>query len=481
MIELVAIAAVLAALYLFLQILGPRPQKIFISTQERQQWAGLLAGRFGKTLYVSNVAATLVSLATVYVFFIGSSQLFGYFIAVCVVSIIAAAPITVRFTNRLLTSPLIAERINQPTASAAAITSLFWSEKTKSVSRTIQVITQTSILCILWLEFATLAKMFGGLFGIENLLPLTAVMFFAALFTFDFTIRNGLRGFIFADLLLFPLILIGTITLLGGALYLLADGDMLDSQNLVSPPKFPVVWCIIFSVATLFLNSFLLVTSESHWVRVWSMRDQVQTATSRSLMVTAVVWIILIFMGLLIVALTKRVGLEAVVDVVHALMTSSRLFSIAFWVAAIAAMASTADAQIYSFLLISSFKSSDGTLTEVPRFVTWPFVSAAVVAMIFSTIFLAVEASKFPFEAIVFFIFPIFLCVVPAFVELMCTQRVTPHGMLVSIGLYAACGVAMVLFPAFSFPLSLSAPLMPALVSVWIYFRSSLLRDSGAK
>jgi hypothetical protein len=83
-------------------------------------------------------------------------------------------------------------------------------------------------------------------------------------------------------------------------------------------------------------------------------------------------------------------------------------------------------------------------------------------------VFVLVEISQFPFEPIVFFLFPIFLCIVPAFVQLMRTGRVTTGPIIASIVLYAVCGIAMIALPEWRFPISLAAPLMPALVCVGI-------------
>jgi len=466
MIELVAIGAVFVTTYLLLMILGPRPGNIFVSIEERQRWSGMLASNFGAFVYLSNVVATLTSLATVYVFFIGTTQLFGYYILVSLVSILIAGPVTLRFTRRLAETRLFSARFVDSEAATAAITSLFWSPETRKVSLILQLLAQVAILCILWLEFATLAKLLAGLLGFDTPYWQTIVMFLSVLFVFDFIFRNGLRGFLFADLLHFPLIAIGVVLFLGGTMYVAVSSGGFSLEPFTRPPKLPEAYCIIFVVATLFLNSFLLITSEPHWLRVWTMRDRVQSATMMSLATAMAVWTFLIIAGFLIVTITQRIGLDAVVDAVKELKTYSIVWSIAFWVSVVAAIFSTADTQLYSFLVLSAFDSKTGKLHPAPRFIRVPFLSALVVAVAFSVIFWLIEISRFPFEPIVFFVFPIFLCSVPAFVELLWTDHVRAAPMLVSIGLYLCCGLAMILLPAYSFPLSLAAPLMPALVSL---------------
>jgi hypothetical protein len=134
------------------------------------------------------------------------------------------------------------------------------------------------------------------------------VMFFAVLFMCDFIIRNGLRGFLFADLLEFPLILLGTFIILAGALILGAEQPTFTGRLFISSPHFPIWWGLLFCVATLFLISFLLITSEAHWLRVWTIRDQVSAATVKSASTTAAMWLILVFVGFVIIVLSTQGG-----------------------------------------------------------------------------------------------------------------------------------------------------------------------------
>jgi hypothetical protein len=223
MVELLAMTTVIAVTYLFVQILGPRPQNVLLSQAERARWSGQLAGKTGAWLYICNVAATLTSLATVYVFFIGTSQLFGAYIFVCVISIFLGSYVTTTVTRKLVLNKSFSARLESPDASAAVIASLFWSPQSTREAYAIKYITELAIFCILWLEFATLAHLFVALFGIESAYLKYSIMFIAVFFTFDFTIRNGLRGFLFSDLLLFPVIGVGVFFLVGGTLYVLGS------------------------------------------------------------------------------------------------------------------------------------------------------------------------------------------------------------------------------------------------------------------
>lgn len=471
MIELASIATVVILTYMVLQVLGPRSERILLSVEERAYYTKNIVGRFGSFVYIANVVGGITSLATVYVFFIGTTQLFGTFIYVCIFSVLAAGYVTTRLTDALLAKQAFRERLAVNTPTAAAITSLFWSAENPSVAMLIKYLTLVSLLAILWLEFATLTKLSIGLFGIHSIGTQALVMFVAVLFTFDFIVRNGLRGFLFADLLEFPLILIGVCGVLAGALYFALSSGVYDNLLLIPHPKFPIWWCLIFAVATLFLNAFLIVTSEAHWLRVWTMRDQVKANTSTSTATTAAIWLLLVIVGLVAPIISDKVGVDSVVDIVRKLGQTSVFFSVAFWIAAIAALFSATDAQIYSFLVVSAFDIKRGGINESPKFVASPVLSSTLVAFCFAAVYALVENSNYPFEPIVFFVFPIFLCVVPAFIEMICRGHATLAPVMTSIILYGVCGVGMILYPQYNFPLSLAAPLMPAFISAAIFLR----------
>jgi hypothetical protein len=125
MIALAAIATVIVLTYMMLQLLGPRPQRILLSSEERARYTNTITGRFGAFVYIANVVGALSSLATVYVFFLGTTQLFGYFIYVCIISLVATGFITIRLTNTLLANSTFRSRLETASPTAAAVTSLF--------------------------------------------------------------------------------------------------------------------------------------------------------------------------------------------------------------------------------------------------------------------------------------------------------------------------------------------------------------------
>lgn len=473
-VQIVTILAVVALTYIFLQLLGSRPKNIFLTLEERQRWNTILASKIGPWLYMSNLAATLTSLATVYVFFLGSSSLFGRYIYISAISIVVGALVTVKLTERLISTQRFSNRISTQNISTVAITSLFWSNNAegKAASKIARVITLCSILCILWLEFATFAILAASVFNITGIEARAVIIFLAVLFVFDFTLRNGLRGFIFTDLLHAPLIVIGIATvLLGAATIVFSDHSVSALASLVAEPKLPLPEVTTFIIATIFLNAFILLTSESHWLRVWAMRDHVRRSTLSGSVLMAITWLMLIATGLLIAATIKGVGTPTVVELVQNLDKVSPIFVVGFWMAATAALYSTADTQLYSFLLVAAFDNETGQVSPDSRIAKSPLISAVVISIFFSAAYVAVAKFDIPFEQIVFFIFPIFLCLVPSLVELLKRQTISPGPMIASISLYLLCGLGMILLPKYSFFFSLGAPLMPAIVAVFVAVR----------
>jgi hypothetical protein len=473
LIQFLTIATVVTLTYLFLQVLGPRPSNIFIPLSERQRWNAIIGSRFGRWMYVANVAASLTSLATVYIFFLGSSALFGAFTYISVASILLGAIVTPRLTASLTETPRFAKRLEGSDVSTVAIASLFWSadEAGRKASAVARYVTLVSISCILWLEFATFSTVASSLFEIDRITFRALILFFSVLFVFDFTFRNGLRGFIFTDLLHAPMIIIGTAVLMVGAISLALPHLDAPSHFTGWAPHLPTAQVTTFIVATIFLNSFILLTGETHWIRVWAMKNQIRKSSCAAGIVMAITWSMLIAAGLAVAASFTKVGIPAVATLVQHLVVVSPWFSVGFWLAGAAALFSTADSQLYSFLLVGAFEPATGTVNQDSRIVRRPFVSAAAVALVFSLVYAAIIHWRIEFEPIVFYVFPIFLCLVPGMVQLMRSGSISATPMLVSIGLYLTCGAAMFLMEGRTYVFSLAAPLMPALVAVVVWFR----------
>ena len=121
-----------------------------------------------------------------------------------------------------------------------------------------------------------------------------------------FTIRYGLRGFVFADLFQCPLmaiaslsLLIATMVVVGARVY-----EYTNDQNLISAlfaqfsaPKVTWVEGGVFALSCLFFNSFFVVVTQPHWLRVWMFGEKEIRLQVRSLSMTCVVWLLLILLG----------------------------------------------------------------------------------------------------------------------------------------------------------------------------------------
>jgi hypothetical protein len=127
-----------------------------------------------------------------------------------------------------------------------------------------------------------------------------------------------------------------------------------------------------------------------------------------------------------------------------------------------AALFSTADAQIYSFFLIQRFnlrqgKSVDAQFSELRR-----ASYAAAAAALFALCYALVHYLEVPFDQLILVLLPSCLNIVPALILAVRGTRQAPSLLLISIVPYAICALFGVLVaPIFA----VMAPLMPLIVS----------------
>ncbi|WP_459858911.1 SLC5/6 family protein [Dongia sp. agr-C8] len=467
-VQIAAVLSVLVLTYLIFQVLGPRPASIFLTRGEKTFWDSKIVAKFGSYLFLSNFVASITSLATVYIFFIGNSKIFGYWILVSVVTVVFAGVAARSVTNSYLRQPRYLERLNSDAPSSAVLASLFWAPNRSgmAISSIIKWLSITNILCIIWLEFSVFSDLSGLILLPQSLMFSSSTMFIMVAIVFYFTLRNGLRGFLFADLLHAPMVLGGSLILLTGVIWALAGSNSVDVDLRVLQPKLSATEGIVFVIATIFLNSFLTAASEAHWVRVWSLRRYVISHQVRSALVTSATWTVLIVIGLLAGVITTSVSQQAVAELLSEVASLSPVFVAAFWVAGVSALFSTSDAQIYSALLVFSFQPRNGSMTEVAGIVRRPFLVSLILAALLTVIYALVRAYEIPFEKLIFLLFPIFLNAVPAIVLGALGRKVTPAPAAISICLYAACSVAGLLQSRNELLWTLAAPLMPAVVTL---------------
>ena len=162
--QILTISGMIGATFLAYQALGPRRRTFAYTRAEKDAWDRFTSGALGNWLTSCNIFASITSLATVYVFFIGNTRKFGWWILLPIVTIWAGAFVTNYFTRRLITRPDFAAKLAAGEESAGVILTLFL-DGAKSGLRAasiIRYVTIINILAILWMEFSVFAIFHRG-------------------------------------------------------------------------------------------------------------------------------------------------------------------------------------------------------------------------------------------------------------------------------------------------------------------------------
>ena len=145
-------------------------------------------------------------------------------------------------------------------------------------------------------------------------------------------------------------------------------------------PSLPASASVIFIIHVVILNFFIGALNEPHWLRVWIFREKETKLQARSLGMTVVLSLVIIAIGLVGSMITKPANgildLPALMNVVR---ERSYLYPVAFWIAAMAALFSSADSQIYSWLVVKQFDPKSGRLRERKMETIKPFATSATV------------------------------------------------------------------------------------------------------
>jgi hypothetical protein len=294
---------------------------------------------------------------------------------------------------------------------------------------------------------------------------------FCCLPIFYFTFRYGLRGFVFADLFQSPVVALASLFLLGGSLFLtFSVGNTIATAVRLRDLFHPILTtreCVLFAFHVSFVNLFLVLVTEPHWLRLWIFKSKETTLQLRAVGWTAGIWIVLTLVGFLASFHSNgKVGEEAVVGLLSKLSVISPVFLVAFWLGGVAALFSSADAQIYSFLVVREFGLNTGKLRTRLMETLNPFRLSLMMSAAFAAIYYLVRILNVPFEKIIFFIIPLNLNIFPAF--MIATRRLpqNPVYIYVSLLLYCGCSILGLRQPSDVFLWTLAAPLMPLLVGV---------------
>lgn len=123
--QILTISGMIGATFLVYQALGPRRRTFTYTREEKAAWDAFASGRFGDWLTSCNIFASITSLATVYVFFLGNTGKFGWWILFPIVTIWFGAFVTNYFTRKLIARPRVAAKLDAGEESAGVILTLF--------------------------------------------------------------------------------------------------------------------------------------------------------------------------------------------------------------------------------------------------------------------------------------------------------------------------------------------------------------------
>jgi hypothetical protein len=120
--QLLTIVAMTAITYLVFQAFGNPRKTLLYTKEEKEQWDSVIAQPLGSWFTTTNIVGTLTLFATVYLFFIGSSKLFGWWIFLCSISIWGGAFVTNYFTKAVCSNEYIQGLLKSPDQTGGVMT-----------------------------------------------------------------------------------------------------------------------------------------------------------------------------------------------------------------------------------------------------------------------------------------------------------------------------------------------------------------------
>lgn len=467
-VQIIAIIGMFFLSYVGLRAFGKPTTKLLFSPEEKREWNALLQSNFGNWLTGTNIVGTLTSFATVLVFFLGNAKVFGLWVLVCSLSIWGGGYVTNYFTKRISALPKVQELLRSENQTGGILASLCWSNSAhgRASSTWVKYISLSNIAAVIWLEFALFSDIGGDVFGISQLWVKAAVIFFSSFAVIFFVLKYGIRGFAFADIYQTPIIGLSVALIVAGAVWLLSHSSIQFDSTAIQPIVDSKT-IFLFVIHVIFLNAFLVLATEPHWLRLWIFQSKETDTQIASTFSTAMIWAVLIGIGLVASALSGgSAGTGVIVNLVNQLSGLSPIFVVAFWFAAVSALFSTADAQAYSWLVVKNFHVGSGKLREFKLDAIKPITFALAGGAAFALIYFAVRTYSIPFEKLVFLIIPFSLNTLPAVVQLAYGREPTPALMAASVILFIAFGSGGFLQPSSELFWTLSAALVPVVISL---------------
>lgn len=249
---------------------------------------------------------------------------------------------------------------------------------------------------------------------------------------------------------------------------------MSKMNSALSTPAISPVSGVLFAISCLFLNSFLLLVTPPHWLRLWIFGEKENRLQVRSIAATCVVWSALILVGALASVVLSLEGSaippesnQVVVYFLRRLTEDgSSLFAVAFWVAGMAALFASADIQIYALWLVNAYNPRTGQLAKEVSAGKRPFIYSILSAAFFTLAYWAVRYFHIPFDRLILVLLPSCLCIVPSIVLALRGMQQNVFWPGSALALYIIASLGALLSATYGEVLSVAAPTLPLLVSL---------------
>lgn len=461
---------------LFFKLFGVPGDSIFYSRAQKVDFQNAISP-FSSKIFIANVVGSLTSLATVYVFFIGTSKVFGWVIISAPVSLFLGYALTNYFTRRVLSRcARFRKQVTDDEQTSGVIANIFWgdSREERSVALVAKHVSLVSIAAFIWLEISVFSTITTELLHANPRTFGVTSFFITALVITYIVLKYGVRGFVFSDLFQTPVIFFGSLLILLGvliAIYLrssavpeVGGGGLL--VQILTPLATPIV-LILFTLHVALSNLSFVVLSELHWLRVWLFRPEEAIRLQRiSIVTTSFVWLILAIIGLCGNLFGTSVGVDGILDLLNDGVLRNPVFHLAFWLVACAALFSTADAQVYAFLVVFAYDVKRGEINRSSTRPMRPLLMALIVSAPATLAFFLLQISALPFEKLIFILAPILLNLLPALADAAIVGKIRLWPVALSLALYTVFSVVGLLQPNDQLAFTLAAALVPTVLTV---------------
>src|SRR5437773_266423 len=254
-IQLSTILLMTGITFVLLLAFGPARRTLLYSKEEKQQWDEMIGNRVGSWLATTNIIGTLTSFATVYIFFIQRSRQFGWLLLVSLATLWCGAFVTNWFTRHVCSRQRFRRLLGSNEQIGGVVATIFWADD-PDAKRTSQLVKWISLLNIggfIWLDFEVFANVARDLIGLKSARETVALLLFTCGGILYFTLRYGIRGFVFVDIFQVPMIALGASIFLFGCVVALVNHPRPLPPTLLTP-SLPASASVIFIIHVVILN-----------------------------------------------------------------------------------------------------------------------------------------------------------------------------------------------------------------------------------